>query len=522
MRYTEPPILVRTRRRLGQLRQSLPPFVFVGLAVAATIDLIRVIYRPFLFLAGKLTEIWKDLPPWTTTLLGLFVVIVVVGSMITSLYLLWESLVLTLAFGRSRMSAHLRRLAKADFLLSIEAVQHDLDITRPYAVILALLSRLLNLKAVVELLRNHQYAELDEYYLRMLDNIRQGWVDGLQGSILLSYLTILRRLPVPAEPIRLRGQVVVANVTYLLGDLHEGRRLADRTMDEAEGFDTAKLPLYQWMASYAHANSRLFLGRFDEAATLLGERWQTKFAALSEADRVTLLMSLKSLSTLNPIASVGRHILLASAFAGGAIVKRETLPPPLSLAENTKSWARAWYARALWYGRHERISKDFARAYMALYCAAVDRVLDPLNVLARIPCEAPPASQYALHGVRGLVHMQSKKYEEALTDLRRADAYSRMSGNRFLEGILLPAHAVVAAATDPTHMPEAKRMLRRARVRARLARSAFYDSQVDAAAAVLASILGRRGEANRLWARAKRTKNGFLQLYSGLIFDKPS
>lgn len=521
MRYTKPPILVRSRRLIGRVRQSLSPFVYVALAVAATIDLIRVTYRPVFTLIGKITGYLEGLPKWTNTLVGLFIVVVIIGTMTKSAYLLLESLYLRFAFGRSAMGTRLRRLAKADFLLSIDAVEFDLGITRPYAVILAILSRFKNARSVVGLLRNVQYAEADSLYVRTLDNIRQGWIDGLQGSVLVDHLTILTRLPVPAEPLRIRGQVVAANITYLLGDLHEGKRLADRTMSEAEEFDTAKLPLYQWLASYAHANSRLFLGLFDEAATFLGERWQMKYMALSAADRVALMTLLKSHSTLNPIASVGRHILLASAFSGRAIVRRETQPLPLTLAADTGNWALAWYENALTYGADERISQDFAHAYMALYCITVEPVLDPLNVLARVPADAPPASQYALHGVRGVVLMQAKKYEEALTDLRRADAYSRMSGNRFLEGILLPAHAAVAGVTDPTHMPEAKRMLRRAKLRTRLARSGFYDSQVDAAGAVIALNLGKDGEAKRLWARAQRTPNGMLQLYPPIKSERP-
>jgi hypothetical protein len=197
------------------------------------------------------------------------------------------------------------------------------------------------------------------------------------------------------------------------------------------------------------------------------------------------------------------------------------------MSATVAEWARGWYARALWFARGERISKDFAHAYMALFCTTVPgprgvvppflRVMDPLDVLRRIPPTAPPSSQYALHGVRALVLLSQERYVDALADLRKADSYSSLSGNRFLEGILLPAHAALAAALDPTYMPEARRAMRRAKRCAWLARSAFYDSQVDGAAAVLAKVQGKQGQTNRLWARAQRVPNGLLPLYEKIL-----
>jgi len=307
--------------------------------------------------------------------------------------------------------------------------------------------------------------------------------------------------------------------------LHEGLRVANITMAESEAYDVGRLPIYQWLASYAHANAQLFLGGFEHAATLLGERWRKSYLALSESDREELIGSVEALATLNPIAAVGRHILLASAFAGKALMKSETNPNSKKMPPSKAEWARAWFHEGLKLGQAERITQDFTRAYMALYCLLVEEAdtphrdgeLDrPLSFLEEIHDDAPPVSQYAKYGVQGIVLMSRGRYPAALSSLRRADTQSRMSGNRFFDGMLLPAHATVAMLSDVTHAPEAGKLMRRARQRAQLARSAFYDSQIDAARAVLEAIAGHKGKARQLMARACQVDHGLMPLYKKL------
>jgi tetratricopeptide (TPR) repeat protein len=519
LRFTRAPARVRIRRILIALRQAVPTVVYVAVAAAVIFDVSRLAAKPLAEASAYLTKAWTLLPPWTWTLVGLFIVVVILGVAAVPLYLFLESvLILAPPFGRSLLGVSLRRLSRQDLLLSIDAIEADMHVTRPYATVLALWARVSDMTGLLRRLSNLQETLGRNLFLRTIDNVRDGWRDGLQASILLDHLTILNRLPPQPDPDRLRGQVVTANITYLLGDLHEGRRLAELNVAEAETYDVGRLPVYQWLASYAHANSRLFLGSFEHAATLLGERWRKNYLSLSDREKQTLLSSLEPLSTLNPVAAVGRHILLASAFAAKPLMKPETNPDLTAAPATSGDWARAWYRSGMELGRAEGITEDFTQAYMALYCLLVEEnEEEPLALLEQILDAAPPVSQYAKYGVRGLVRICKGDYKSALADLRRADTQSRMSGNRFFDGIYLPAHASVAMLGDPSHEPEARKIMRRARERANLARSAFYDSQLDAAQAVLDWIRGRHGQARRLMARARNEEHGLLRVYEKIF-----
>ena len=109
--------------------------------------------------------------------------------------------------------------------------------------------------------------------------------------------------------------------------------------------------------------------------------------------------------------------------------------------------------------------------------------------------------------------MIERDFESALERLRHADTYSRMSGNRFFEGIFLPAHAASAIMLNLSHLPEVKRTMRRAKARAGLGRSFFYDAQIDATKATIAYKTGYIGHAERLAARAQRHELGVLRFY---------
>lgn len=112
--------------------------------------------------------------------------------------------------------------------------------------------------------------------------------------------------------------------------------------------------------------------------------------------------------------------------------------------------------------------------------------------------------------------MMQSDYLGALADLRLADTQSRMSGNRFFDGVFLPAYACAALLTEGAGSPEAARMLVRARAHQRLAHSWFYDSQVTAAEAVQACVEGRGKQAERLLRRSQYERHGILRLYEGV------
>jgi len=122
----------------------------------------------------------------------------------------------------------------------------------------------------------------------------------------------------------------------------------------------------------------------------------------------------------------------------------------------------------------------------------------------------------------GLYYFKHQRYKKALEELRRADSYSRMSGNRFFDGIFLPAHAAAAVChnehSNPTikesRGPEVKQIRRRARWHAKLAQSAFYDSLVNALDAVIAHAEKKHGAFNRLKDRANRwSPDGLVTIY---------
>lgn len=489
---------------------------FVAFVLLA--DLTRLLWPVVRGVASELSNAWRLIPPYAHTFLGLFIVVVVVGVAGQSIYLAFEGLVLVVAFGRSQMGAKLRRLARQEYRLLIDSIANDTGITHPFAVFLATSYRIADLGGMIHRLRNIDRTESRDLYLQTVTLAREGWQDGLESSILENYLRSLNHLAPPDTSERLVGQIVVANVTYLLGDLWEGKRVADRTMSEAEHFDrNLDLPVYQWLASYAHANSRLFLGQFEDAIRLLGERWRQRYCSLGSEQKNALLDEVRDRSTVDPVASVPRHILLASAFRGCALMSAITQPHIDIEFKTSRRWASVWYILGLRLSRGETISTDFTHAYAALYCLTVEHVREPEQMLARIPPTSPPVSQYVKHGVKGLHEFSEGRFGIALKHLRQADAYSRLSGNRFFEGVFLPAHAAAAALTDLNHLPEVSRNLRRAKARARLGKSVFYDSQIAAARAAIAAALGHNRQCDNLILLAERVPNGLVRLYKKAI-----
>ena len=507
---------------ISNLQRSVPPLAIVFTAILFVLLVVGLAHRPILLSLQYLDSVWGKIPSWATTLFGLFVVVVVVGVVVPKMYFAFESFVLFLAFGRSPLRSALQIIAKNDFLRIVSAHESAHGATRPFAVLMAISRRGISLGDLIRRLRNVERNRVPQYYRETIERLKRDWQAGEESSVLLRNVSTLQKLLPPSVEERLLGQTVAANITYLFGNLLQGRRLADRNMAEAEQCDGIGLPIYQWLASYAHANSRLFLGQFYDAASSLGKRWHTKYISLPDEERRRLFSELQHLSTVHPIGSVPRHIILASAFAGQALRNNNTHPlgPLEAPLEDDKQWIECWYDMGQKLCGTEEISLHFTHGYMSLYCLVVDSLEDPLQVLDRIPAGAPLVSQYVKDGIFGLYYLRERRFEDALKAFRRADTFSKTSGNRFLDGVFLPAHAAAAVHANGTNHPEVKQVGKRARARARMAQSAFYDSLVDAFDAVLALAKNEKGKFNRLRSRAEWQPGGLVKIYGLAQLEK--
>lgn len=508
--------LTASLRRLRQVWHALGPLGYglLGFALGAAVAL---------YVSGRAVltqgEAWvvasKALPPVVNTFLGLFLLYVLVGWAGSALYLQVEAAAIRLLFGRSVLGARLRDLARQDFLLLVDALESELRVTRPFAVVLAVPRRMWDAAQVYRQLRNLRKQVQSDLYDRLLRHVREGWRNGLPSAVLLDYVQILSALEPPDPTKGLTARVLVANVTYLLGDLLEGRRQAEIVMEMGQRFDAAAdgLPVFRWLASYAATNTELFLGDFAGAARSLGQLWQEHYLRL-EGRRDELRAEIRRTgTTLDPIASVPRHIILASALYGQPLVEPATWPDQdHDYGTDHDAWLARWYALGLKLCVGEDISRDFTHGYVGLYhmLARDGRDEEAKTALANIPDNAALVSLYVKNGALGILALKKGDFEEALRHFRRADASSRMSGNRFLEGILLPAYAAAVILVDRTLEPELRRILRRAEVRGRLARSALYDSLLLAAKALRADADGRPKTAEILWRRAERANQGGL------------
>lgn len=461
------------------------------------------------------------------TVFAIAVAAMVLGWLLPAAYSLIERLLLRVILGPSTIHARLRRIAREDYALLAEEHELDRGLTKQVARAFAPVTRLFQLARLLRELRNLEREQAADLYRGLLIRIRYAWRDGLQTAVLLDYLDILRRLRAPTPELQLEGAIAVANLTYLLGDLHRGRALAVKNMEEAKTRDRGGIPKNQWRASYAYCNAQLFLGRFDDAAHDLGRRWADDYEKFDPSIREQLHDEFRFL-LLDPIASVPRHLILASAFKGRAIITPDTWQSihtlPSTLPEGER-WFRGWYRAGVALCANTDIALHFTHAYAALYRTVVETESgedDTLAILEKIPPTAPIVSLYAKHTMRGIHHFSGSHADDreggslqsALNDLRAADAYSRMSGNRFLAGILLPVYAAATARSGIYGRPETLRILARARRHARLAGSPFYDTLVTAAEAVLACEDGDRGRFERL---RRRVDNYASQMMHGLV-----
>lgn len=476
------------------------------LIVAALAVAIALVQREYPHLGA-------DLAPWATWLLpsAIAAFLFFVG------YLAFEYLAIRVVFFRRATTRELSRWAFRDFCNLLSAVGKSFPWLGWGAYVPATVIRAFSFDRLMRRLRNLEAHKAQELFQESLREIRRLWMEGVDEPEVRRHAEVVQRLSPLIEPDRLLGRALAANVTYLLGDLEKGRRLADQTMRDAKRYEGDRLPVLQWFASYAHANSRLFLGQFELAATILGRLWQSQYMSLSETDRKRLQNALRDRSTVNPLAAVPRHLILASAFAGKSLRRFETQPEPDELITDDLQWANQWYELGVKLSKDgetqtdaRNISLHFTHGYMALYRLVMSE--DPEACLNAIPAkdDPPRVSQYVRHVVEGLKQLKDGEYEDARGQFKRAK--EKAEGNRFLDGIRIPAHAISVARLGKHD--EARSLLADGRKYAAPTRSPFYDSLLDAAAVVV--YRGHhRGKAHYFQERLNNA--GSLANFHGLL-----
>ncbi|HEX5716272.1 MAG TPA: hypothetical protein VF179_08940 [Thermoanaerobaculia bacterium] len=444
----------------------------------------------------------------------LLFVVIFIGWGLPYIYVLFESFYWRIMLGRSPVGRRLSADAIRDFRRFLAAHELDRGITRPAAVLFAIPARLASLRELGRMLRRLKKTEARVLYRQTLENLAEGWRAGLQTSVVIEYLQVLERIDTPVEVDRILGKVLTANVTYLLGDLEKGHRLARKVMESAREHDEPGKPYYQWLASYALWNSRLFMGEFDVAANELGDLWRSQYACYSEAVKNRLHEFYQANpATLDPIASVPRHLILASALKGESIITGRTQAKVLDKADErdqAESWVEQWYKLGQSLCEPAPIALDFTHAYMALYCTVVEPLYPPPELLGKILDTAPIVSLYVKHGMMGLYHFERCEYDKAVHELRVADAKSGISGNSFLECIFLPAQAAAAAMLGKSLHPEIRALMSRVRKRAAISPNNFYDLLIYAAEAVIAEANEEKGRRDHLLGRVQRLSGGDL------------
>ena len=418
-------------------------------------------------------------------------------------------------FGSGRVGEKLTVRADADRRRLVTASARPGSLFEEWVKLKIYGERLISFQRLSMGLRNIEPQIIQEVHADMRREVIDLWRIGANPDELKKEVAHLRDLSPLADRERLLGLIISANVLYLLGELKQGKELADETMRKARDYDQGKLPVMQWFASYACANSRLFLGQFEQAATMLGGMWQNHYLSLNEDEKKDLKAALRGESTLNPLVAVPRHMILASAFAGKALNNRETQlnPAKAELLEDDEGITQ-WYEKAqvlaeeeekkvkekIKEGKVERgeeekrdaeISMYFSHAYMALYCLIVEPIQEPNVVLGRIPFEPGPVAGYTKHTVRGILLLKERRWRDANRAFRAAKLAG--GGNGFLDGVLLPAWAISLAREE--RFVESGEMLEKGRGFAAKAQSAFYDALLDAAEAIFAK--GESGESDQ-------------------------
>ncbi len=306
------------------------------------------------------------------------------------------------------------------------------------------------------------------------------------------------------------SDIVIANISYLSGQLLKGQELAEVNHNKAGN------RVRKWLASYAYHNTRIFLGDFADAARDLAQFWRENYQELSVAERAKLFEdnSFRG-STLHPIVSVPRHILLASALAGRSL--RAECPVSADDDFDEQGWATGWYQQADELGRSQTehdlgISRSFAYAYMALYYILVEQSdSDARRELSKV-WDSPPVSEYVKYGVKGLLALRDGKWGLAIEHLERSRSQSGSYG--FINPILLPAEATakVMNSTRGSMDSEISSLEESVVLPVRL-QGALHQSLNSAAHAVISARQGNLDDARGHKRNAAQHRNGVLRIF---------
>lgn len=381
-----------------------------------------------------------------------------------------------------------------------------------------------------------RYEELRRGLLRQAtDQLVRGWRECWPPGILMDHVRVVTGtscLPDDAE-LEFGGACAAASVTYLLGDLRKGSRMAQRVWSRAR--DTAAFGRVQlWMASYPFLNSMLFLGEFERSVRLMVDLRETEWVPLRSEERRRLLEQLDAVMTLNGVRSIPRHVILAGAFAGPSAMStwvgdadtwpdREVRQPQRGRSAE-EAWLQSWYEEGLRLCTADDPSLHFTHAYAAFHLTLLaddpatqsserTRMLGRARqALGAIPDGAPLVSHYARLGFAGLYELAMGQEEAAMGNLRAAAQHSAVSGNSFLNCLFAGSHSVLASRAGGWMMSESEHYLRQADDFARRINRPFYDAIVDAARGHLARGRREEGRAARLLRRAERSAPHVVRL----------
>lgn len=465
-----------------------------------------------------------------TPLLFLIVVLFGVGWLVPKIWTGFEWIWWKYWLGGSSMGTSIRTLALRDFRLLIREKETDEGAARPLAVILAIVSRLVEFPRLTRNLSKIAKEKEAHDFEVSIQSLNEGWRSGMPPLILVEYMQGIKKLAEGRSDHRerLKGKCAVANVTYLLGNLTQGNERAKENWRDADSNEPKTECLLKWMASYAYFNSTLFLGEFKKAMELMAGFWSPHYERLREDERERIIEALKDVMTVNPVLSIPRHMILAAAFNGEPIYKPSFWPSldaynRLSTEQSNDElvWLTSWYEKAKSMCQGDVISLDFSHAYAGFYFTLLYRTPGKLGEDARadlgsrakqafdsIGDNSPIVSRYAKWGFYGIYQLVSGDTQEALRSFRRAAEYSAISGNKFADCIFTCCHAVAAARAYPHLKPEVDYYLVEANLLAKRLGRAFYWDLCEAATCAISLQRGKSARGDRLKARSQMGRAG--------------
>jgi len=450
-----------------------------------------------------------------------------VGWLLPRFWIVIEWIWWRLSLGGSTAGRLVRSYAIKDIQLLIHQKEIDDGATRPLAVVLALITRLIEFPRMKRDLNRMKAEKVDQMFESAIESLNEGWRSGTPPQILSEYMRIIDDTAYDKAintKSRIRGLCAVANVKYLLGSLREGNALAKRNWENANRSEREDESEFKWMASYAYFNSTMFLGNFETAMNLMAEQWSKYYASLEDSLKESIRLQLANKLTLNPVISIPRHIILAAAFNEGPIFAEDYWPSKMvykNLSSNEREseikWVGSWYEEAKSICASEIISLDFSHAYTGFYFTLLlgeaqmqqaglnERINEAFDSIEE---SSPIVSRYAKYGFYGVYHLVCGRDKKALDNLRRAAEYSSISGNKFADCLFMCCHAVAAARLNSYLEPEVNYYLAEAEKLANTIGGNFYPELRAGAFSAVCELRGEKGKAQRYAVRSRQGRVG--------------